>query len=258
LNKLILTLLLLFSSLQAEFCIQVASSKDKKTIMKEANSPKYSDFKKLRIEKRGSYLVMRIGQYYSRNTADSDLVKVRRIVRDAFVRTCTFSPNKTLYLKDDNQYLDSDYYTPPSTLKEAPLSFETEERYEPEPKVETSRYTNSVKEQSNYIESEELVYSSTEVDENENENLWDQCRKCFSPIYSQEEEAVYITEKVVQPKKEEIVQIKKNKLKTNEIQVRIKQKDIQEENNSFWTNKELKNDVNLKDNNLNINEQFLP
>jgi len=257
--KFILTFLFLISALKAEFCIQVYSTKnmDTKSTIQEANKPKYNNFKKIRVEQRGKYLVIRIGKYRSKNEAYSDLLKIKQIVPDAYSRSCNFSAQNSLFVKNNNQNIENNYYTPPSTVKESTLDFDFENQHIPEVKSQEIPPLKRTEEQKSYIESEELTYQSTQMQQ-EDQNLWDQCNKCFSPIYTQEEESVYVTQKVAQQKEEEIVQIKENKIKTTEIEVRIKPRAIQEENDSFWTAEHSENVASPDENNLNINEQFLP
>ncbi len=263
--KFIFTFLLLILSLKAEFCIQVYSTKstDTNSIIRQANNPKYANFEKIRVEKRGKYFVIRIGQYRSKNEANSDLLKIKKIVPDAYSRSCTFSSQKSLFVKNNGQDIKKDFYIYPKSVNKSPFNFEVEEQHVSEVKHQTYNPIKKVKKQSNYIESQELVYpsSSTQEDESLNDDLWDQCNKCFSPIYTQEEEASYVTQKIREPQKEAVIQIKEKKIEKTEIQVRIKPKDIKKENNSFWTNENSENDeesVNFKNTHLNINEQFLP
>jgi len=94
-----------FLSLEANYCIQVMSAtKDgKNVIVRKAASSKYSPFDDIRVEKRGSYLVFRIGDYRNYQDAKDDLLRIHNISRDAFIRKCDFVRSSAVYIRESTK-----------------------------------------------------------------------------------------------------------------------------------------------------------
>jgi len=95
-------ILFLFTSLQANYCIQVMSTpiNNKRTIIKKASNTIYQPFKLVRVEQRGNFLVFRIGNYINYQTAKTDLLKIKTLSRSAYIRKCDYIKEKTLYLQE--------------------------------------------------------------------------------------------------------------------------------------------------------------
>jgi len=113
-------------SLEANYCIQVLSTtKDgKDAIVGEASSSKYLNFEDVRVEKRGNYLVFRIGDYSTYSGAESDLKRVKNISKKAFVRKCDFIKSKSVYIQKNHNNKRLKYkvkapkkYTPKKKIK---------------------------------------------------------------------------------------------------------------------------------------------
>ncbi len=100
----LITLLIFVIALQANYCIQVMTTNlsDKRSILNEASRSSYRSFQDLRVESRGNYYVLRVGNYRHYNDSKQDLYDLRSIKRDAYVRTCDFNPRDAIYLGESN------------------------------------------------------------------------------------------------------------------------------------------------------------
>ena len=100
----LITLLIFVIALHANYCIQVMTTNlsDKRSILNEASRSSYRSFQDLRVESRGNYYVLRVGDYRHYNDSQQDLFDLRRIKRDAYVRTCDFNPRDAIYLGESN------------------------------------------------------------------------------------------------------------------------------------------------------------
>jgi len=100
----LMILLTFVISLNANYCIQVMTTNlsDKRSILTEASSSAYRSFQDLRVERRGNYYVLRVGNYRHYNDSQQDLYDLRNIKRDAYVRTCSFNPQDAIYIGNTN------------------------------------------------------------------------------------------------------------------------------------------------------------
>jgi len=98
----LIILLTLVITVNANYCIQVmtANLSNKRGVLAEASRSVYRSFQDLRVERKGNYLVLRIGDYRRYNDSEEDLYNIRGIRRDAYVRTCDFNPQNALYVNN--------------------------------------------------------------------------------------------------------------------------------------------------------------
>lgn len=246
--KLFGILLVVGVSLEANYCVQVmsADSSERNSIVDEAKSDKYSNFDNVRVESRGRYLVLRVGDYKRYKDAKSDVRDLRRINREAYLRKCDFFQDQALFLRDKPQKRQ-DYYAE----EVAPVERTYVKKTPKKKKVLKKRY----------VKKEELTYSQS------NKSLWGSCKKCFIPVYEEEGGVDDEVADVVQ--EERPVQVKSKYTQRNdEIEVRVKEKVPSED--SFWIEEKTLTPKNYtkkydsrksypSDNNkFDINEQFLP
>ncbi len=108
--KLILFFLFASMSLEANYCIQVLTSKisekNLNLLVEEANSDKYDGFGALRIESRQNYLAFRLGEYEDYKESLKDIVPIQKIHKNAYIRKCDFPNEKMLYMKDDRPIIE--------------------------------------------------------------------------------------------------------------------------------------------------------
>ena len=241
LKKIKLFAVVLFAtvSLEANYCVQVlsADSSERNSIVDEAKSNKYSKFDNVRVESRGRYLVLRVGDYARYKDAKSDIRALRRINREAYLRRCDFDEDKALYVRNGVSSRDN-YYEQESVPRER--------RYVQ--KVEKKKKAPKKR----YVKKEELTYSTS------NKSLWGSCKKCFIPVYEDEmeDDTAYVKEAQVIKTKPRYVQEYK------EIEVRVKESVPVED--SFWIEEKTAQNMgyNVRDtksaNRFDIDEQFLP
>ena len=98
--KSILFFFFLVVSVHANYCVQVKSAifSSQKWILNEAKKKQYQSYKNLRIEKRGQYLVLRVGDFKSYKEAIPLLKDLRVIEEEAYIRKCDFESKKALYI----------------------------------------------------------------------------------------------------------------------------------------------------------------
>jgi len=149
-------------SLHAQHCIQVISGRDfeKNKLINEAKSLRGLQFPSVRVESRGKYLVLRFGQYTSYNSALHDLAVTKKIYHDAYIRRCEIQNDKLVF---------------------SPHTFKKTKPVRRKPKVQMEIHKKIEKK---YTYKHELNYSSKQ----EESSLWNDCQKCFSPMYQDEEE----------------------------------------------------------------------
>jgi len=227
------------ASLEANYCVQVVSadSSERNSIIDEAKSTKYNKFDKVRVESRGHYLVLRVGDYARYQDAKNDIRALRRINREAYLRRCDFDEDKAIYVKNAPMPRD-EYYEEES----APQERKYIQRVEKKKKVPKKRY----------VKKEELKYSSS------NKSLWGSCKKCFIPVY--EDESENDTAYTEEP---QVVKVKPKYVKQHdEIEVRVKETAPAED--SFWVEEKptqksvYKSRHTKRVNKFGIDEQFLP
>lgn len=261
----------MFSSLDANYCIQVLSTdrSNQDFIVNEAKSINYTQFSNVRVESRGRYLVFRIGDYRDYNDALGDISAVRRAQKDAYIRKCDLVREKIIYMKDDRQPAYDPYqsyqkevYTPPAPVYKQERQPVQKKQYTPpaptysQPAtvvpdpipVKKVQQQKPIEVKPKYVKTQELVYPSG----SSKESLWDECKKCFTPMYEEEQSPQY-TQKKVQKKESAPV------MRSNEIEVRVSD-NKEDSKDSFWSEDVTRksNSHIRKQNKYNINEQFLP
>jgi len=230
--KFYLLLLTILLNLEANYCIQVITTDTTKKdfIIQKASSEEYSPFSDVRVERIGNYLVLRIGDYTSYRYASSVARRVKEISDDAYVRTCNFTRSNAIYLHNNSKE-DNNYYDAPQPTQNYTVPHYTK----PQPKKRV---------QKEYKKKEELSYRHIDRDN----SLWNDCKKCFIPVYEEEDEENLKEQKQTRPKHH-----------------------VEEKRDTFWEEDipdlskyrqeaELKPKPRKKNirNKFNIDEQFLP
>lgn len=95
--------IVLLGNLYAKYCIQVSTvvATQQKSLIKNAQSSLFVPFDKVRVEQRGSYYVLRIGDYSQYKQARKDLHIISQVYDDAYIRRCDFNKNQAIYVKED-------------------------------------------------------------------------------------------------------------------------------------------------------------
>lgn len=116
-------------------------------------------FDHARIERRGSYLVLRVGDYATTSQALTEIDAVRAFYHDAYIRRCDIETSKIIYPRTEETYFrqSSVPATHPREIKQ------------------TKR-----------------------TEQNSANTLWHDCQKCFAPLYLEEEEEPQIQKKHIQ------------------------------------------------------------
>jgi len=117
------------------------------------------NFDHARIERRGSYLVLRVGDYATTSQALTEIDAIRAFYHDAYIRRCDIENSKIIYPK-------------------------TEETYFTKSIIPTTR-------------PKERKQTAQPAQSNAN-TLWHDCQKCFAPLYLEEEEEPQIQKKHIQ------------------------------------------------------------
>lgn len=216
-------------SLEANYCIQVltANESERNSIIKKASSRNYAEFNDVRVESRGRYLVFRIGDYKRYKDARKDIIRIQEIASDAYVRKCDFVKEKAVFIANETQ--------------EEPFYQEPKQYRAPKNRVRKPKVQNIQKKE--YKKREELVptYSGQE------NSLWGDCKKCFIPVYEEEEDMYGLNDIQEEPKK---IQVKKTIPKQESFWA----EDIPVVKTSTPTPKRR----NSTKNKFNIDERFLP
>ena len=230
--------MLLEVSLQANYCIQVLTVDQGKlhSIIAKASSKNYVNFNDVRVERRGHYFVFRIGDYERYKDAKKEITDIREITRDAYIRKCDFVKEKAVFIANERE---EHYHEEPR--KELSIQYE-----KPKIIVRKSIVHNIQKKEQKrreYKRRGELISPYKKED-----SLWNECKKCFVPVYEDEEDEDDVHSSDDIQKKSRKIQVKKNISKQE----------------SFWAedipaNKISTQKHNIKHNNkFNIDEQFLP
>lgn len=232
--RLFILMLFINISLEANYCIQVLTTNKSELnfVVNEAKSTKYNSFDSVRVESRGNYLVFRIGDYFRYGDARDDIADIRRIKKGAYIRKCDFSREKSLYVKNE--------------IKQKEI---TNEIVYQEPILKKRKVVRKIPKK-RYAKKEELTYSYKDS----SSSLWGDCKKCFIPVYEEEEENTRY--------EEDARAVKKRVEQKREIRMEIEDPIPTKE--SFWakdTHSQVKRENrirNKKRNKFNIDEQFLP
>lgn len=247
----------LLTPLEANYCIQVLSmdEKDKNFIVNEAKSVNYAAFPKVRVERRGHYLTFRIGDYPRYRSAQKDIVPIKRMHSGAYIRKCEIQPENIIYMqrepfRDAVQSRD-DIYVPNKRSeykrqkKEEPVLVIIPEPVYEEKTVEKKRHL--------YKKPQELHYEEPSSSVSSNSSLWNECKRCFAPVYEEEpsDTQQYPTEAVA-PKRVPTH-------KSEEIEVNVQSADDSSDD-GFWSQETQKSKSikHKKKSIYNIDEQYLP
>lgn len=244
--KFFVVLMLIGLSLEANYCVQVltANESERSSIVKRASSPDFAQFNDVRVESRGHYLVFRIGDYESYKDASRDISLIKEITSDAYVRKCDFVREKAVFIANESD-------------AEVQESYYQREKVQRESVVKSKPRVVKVKKapKREYKQKEELTYSYSD----EKNSLWGDCKKCFIPVYEEEEEEI---EYNLESPKVSTPTVKRERVK--KVKVRVNKPELQEE--SFWaediplveeSTPKVKS-VKKSRNKFNIDEQFLP
>jgi len=236
LKKLQLIILFLFInlSLEAKYCIQVLTSNvsERNAIVGEARSGNYTQFEDVRVETRGRYLVFRIGDYKKYSDARDDIREVKRVQKSAYVRKCDFNQDKAIYVQNMSQR--DEFYEQPKEV------------YTPPKKTYVKRAPKKVKAPVVHKKKKrELTYTYQANDK----SLWGDCKKCFIPVYEEEDDSTYVE---VQPK-QRVAEVEYVEKRNKKIEVKVPKKRVTKA--SFWEEEKPRKKVK---NRYDIDEEFLP
>jgi len=274
-------------SLEANYCIQVmtANESEKNFVIEEASSNKYSQFDTVRVEKRGRYLVFRIGDYRRYGDGVADMRAIRSIKKGSYLRKCDFDREKTLYIQQHNRRSRVQSYERPrvsNVQEEYYRQDATPKIYKKEPKYIKSTYTKQKPKKvykTQYTKKKELTYTTSD------QSLWGDCKKCFIPVYEEDATATDSTQVQEKPKEVYIKREPRQVQEDNEIEVHVQE--VEPDEGEFWAdektinynnrshsrpkaiyksrqNNNIKHNYNSnnkyerKTNQFNIDEQFLP
>lgn len=86
----------------AKYYVQASSvkAKDKNFIFKEVESGVFKNESNVRVEKRGDYFSLRIGDFDNKSEAKLALSRIKRIYPDAFIRKGEYHPKRVLPYKN--------------------------------------------------------------------------------------------------------------------------------------------------------------
>jgi len=103
---LVLMLTLGYIHAKSTYCIQVTTlnSFNEKNINTKV-SKILNNYNSARVDKRGNYLILRVGEYNKYSQTLNDLSSIKQIYSDAYVRKCDYIESKTLYPKRKKTYL---------------------------------------------------------------------------------------------------------------------------------------------------------
>jgi len=231
----IILILVVNVSLEAKYCIQVLTSNEseRNSIVSEARSENYSQFDDVRVETRGRYLVLRVGDYRRYSDAKDDIRKIKRVQKSAYVRKCDFEEDNAIYTHN--------------TSPREGFYEKVEEVYTPPVKTYAKRITKTTR--PTVVpkkKKQELTYSYQSNDK----SLWGECKKCFVPVYEEEDDSIY-AEVQTQHKTSKPEYVQKDQSK--KIKVKIPQKRVPKD--SFWQDEKPRKKVK---NRYDIDEELLP
>ena len=169
------------------------------------------NFQDARVERRGSYQVLRVGDFGSYSEAKGTLSGVKRYYKDAYIRKCDIDYSTFVYPTERNREEEKT-----AVVKRVP-----QQRFE---KVEV------IKPERKRVEKKARVdYYQPEVRDSmiEPSSLYKDCSNCFAPIYQDE-----VPEEVVEEKREKELKAYKNPNKT----LKKYPKSSSSSENDFWAN----------------------
>ena len=80
------------------YCIQLKSMVDvNKDNLSDSTKSIVKNFDKARIEKRGRYYVLRVGEYSHFKETSKDFKKLKKIFKDAYIRRCDYDESTFIY-----------------------------------------------------------------------------------------------------------------------------------------------------------------
>ena len=164
-------LLFLYTLAQANYCVQVVTlDRFNPNRMKPRVKEVLRSFEDARIERRGSYLVLRVGDYPHYSEALRDIDKIQAIYNDAYIRKCDLDPQTIIY-PNISQPAKSRAVGYKTSREELP-------RYQSRRKESAPRYADTMTQK----------YRQPKPTAAYSDALWSDCQKCFAPIYLEEEE----------------------------------------------------------------------
>lgn len=183
--KFFLPLLFISISAWANYCIQVVTLYN----FKLSNAPEnvmhiLATYPDARIERRSSYEVLRVGDFASYSEAKTDLGTIRTGFSDAYIRKCDYDRSQVVYAPSQKSH-DLQASQPAPIIENRPPRY-VQPAAGPQPATTARRYEQP--------KPAAQPYSDT---------LWQDCQKCFAPVYLEEEEEETAkkphTTKTVQP-----------------------------------------------------------
>ena len=245
--KILILILFINVSLEAKYCIQVFTMHKSKLkfLIRKAKSSRYSDFNSVRVETSGKYLVFRIGDYAKYRDAKGDVANIRTTTRDAYVKKCNLLRKNILFMRNENS---EDIFEEPTYERILPKKLKIKKikrkvKYKRVKKVPKIKYTKK----------KELKYTYT----NKHNSLWQDCKKCFIPVYEEEDDSSY--QKYIKPR---AIKIKQEEVQPRK-EIRVEIPELKTIKESFWKeNKKIKKKKRVRrrrrTNKFHIDEQFLP
>jgi len=91
--------------LYAQYCIQVISYNDslKKKLALQIQKPFFKQFQYVRVEHKKPYYTLRVGDYATLTQGKKDLLKIKILYKDAFLRTCKFQKKTIIPIPHSNK-----------------------------------------------------------------------------------------------------------------------------------------------------------
>ena len=248
--RIFIVLMLLEVSLQANYCIQVLTvdPNELHSIIAKASSRNYADFNDVRVESRGRYLVFRIGDYKRYQDARDDIARVRETARNAYIRKCDFIREQAVFIANNRQ--EAPYYEP--SRQKAPHQEALTQYEQPRSRVRKPIVQNiqkKEKQRRGYKQREELISPYRR-----DNSLWNDCKKCFVPVYGDEEDTDDVQSSDNMQQKPRKIQVKKHKPKQVSKQEPFWAEDVPVAKTPTPKPKRK----NRTKNKFHIDEQFLP
>jgi len=225
----IFLLFISLSSLEANYCVQVATSNksERNYILNEANNHVYNQFNDLRVEPRGDYYVLRIGDYEQYSDAQHNFDKIKRLDRDAYIRKCDFLKEQAIFIKNESKSQKVQEGNTRADYDDKLLEDTTKHyRNASQDKVSSTKNNRSYKREDSHYESN--------ADAN---SLWNDCKKCFVPLHTDEDE--YTNKNNNQVEQEERIEPRKSVNTTQRVKQRVEQKKVVQKSENideeiFW------------------------
>jgi hypothetical protein len=201
-KRIIYTLLLFTVPALANYCIQaVTLDRFNPDHMSSRLSNILDNFQDARVEERGSYLVLRVGDFNSYSQALTNINSVKDYYSDAYIRKCDFDIARVIY---PNYSVNTRKTSLTQQQNDRVLIRKPKKRVVKEQKYEQPQPQNT-------------SYSDT---------LWQDCQKCFAPIYLEEEES--------EPKDEITQHVEVKQVEKPKVTTKKEYKSTPKTDNDFW------------------------